>query len=267
VPGDIGPAVPQRPRSLDEVLVVAAGVTPASFGRMSRGAVEFHAHPVLLVQVVQVTDTAAMPAPGLPPRHGQPVGPFHAADVPVLERGVDAVGGVLERSGDPAAPPHPRAPGERLAEQSGRGQPAAHSGRDPAVSVVEAPRAGDQVQHGVLHRRPRQLPRHLPLRHQPPPPVDRHPPDRLPRWTTFSGHADVDLCGWFVHQPMKFGRRLMAEGCPRSGAQHAGPELRFPRQRSGERRVHPTVQALPLSRAKSSLDDVLPETGIQGLLS
>src|SRR6266576_2569743 len=43
MPGDIGPAVPQRPRSLDEIDVVPPGVTPAALGRVSRGPVEFHA--------------------------------------------------------------------------------------------------------------------------------------------------------------------------------------------------------------------------------
>ena len=240
--GDIGPAVPQRPGTLDDVDVIPPRVTPAALGRMSRGAVEFHAQPVLLVQVVQVAHAAAVPALSLPPGRRQPVSALHAMDVMPLERGVHAVGGVLQGRGDPAAPPHPRATGERLAEHLRRGQPAPHRRRDPAVRVVETPRGGDQVEHGVLHRRPRQLPRRHPLRHQPPPPVNHHPPDRadLAR-VSMCRDADMDFRNALIGELMDLSSSLMAENRVRSGPEHSRPQLRLPRRETGKGRIDPTL--------------------------
>ena len=213
---------------------------------MSSGAVKFHAQPVRLVQVVQVAHAAAVPALSLPPGRRQPVSALHAMDVMPLERGVHAVGGVLQGRGDPAAPPHPRASGEHLAEHLRRGQPAPHRRRDPAVRVVETPRGGDQVEHGVLHRRPRQLPRRHPLRHQPPPPVNHHPPDRadlarIPR----RGDAYVDLRDSLIGETVNLGGSLMAEGCARPGSQHCCPQPCLPGRCSAEGGIGPALEALP----------------------
>src|SRR5205823_12282549 len=96
--------------------------------------------------------------------------------------------------GDPAAPAHPRAGRERLAEQFGRCETAADRGRDPAVGIVEDPRRGDQIEHRVLDGGPRQVPRRLPLRHQPPRSVDNYAPDLLmSAWVLLLRHADVNL--------------------------------------------------------------------------
>jgi hypothetical protein len=266
--GDIRPAVPQRPGSLDEVDVIPPRVTPAALSRMSRSAVEFHAQPVLLVQVVQVAHSAAVPAPSLPPGRGQPVSALDALDVMPLERGVHAVGGVLQGRGDPAAPPRPRASGERLAEHLRRGQPAAHRRGNPAVRVVETPRGGDQVEHGVLHRRPRQLPRRHPLRRQPPPPVNDHPPDRLPPgWVLLRRNADVNARTRLVDELVNLGCRLVTKHgtwpCPQHGSPQSGLACRDP----GKSRVDPSVQLLPVSRVQTPFDRLLSEAGVHRLLS
>jgi hypothetical protein len=269
--GDIGPAVPQRPRALHEVGVVPSRVTPAALGRVSRGAVEFHAQPVLLVQVVQVAQVAqaaAVPAPCLPPGGGEPVRALHAEDVAALERGVHPVAGILERGGDPPAPPHPRPSRERLAEQLRRGQLAPHRRRDPAIRVIEGPRRRDQVEHRVLHRRPRQLPRRHPLRHQPPPPVNHHPPDRLPsRGMLVGWNADVNARTRLVDELVNLSSRLVTEHgtwpCPQHGSPQPGLTGRDP----GKGRVHPSVQLLPVSRVQAPIDRLLSEAGVHRLLS
>src|SRR5262249_22317417 len=74
VPGDVGPAVSQRSRALHEVDIVPAGIAPPALGWVGGAAVQLDAQPVLLVQVVQVAVTAAVPAPGLPPGRRQAVG-------------------------------------------------------------------------------------------------------------------------------------------------------------------------------------------------
>jgi hypothetical protein len=204
----------------------------------------------------------------LPPCRRQPVSALHAADVPVLERRVDAFAGVFQRRGDPAAPPHPRAPAQRLAEHLRRGQPPAHGGRDPAVGIVEAPRGADKVQHGVLHRVPRQLPRRLPLRHQPPPPVNDHAPDRLPPGgVLFGGNADVDARTRLVGELVNLSCRLVTEHGSRPHLQHCSPQSRLPRRDPGESRIDPATQPLPMSRVQPPFDRFVREAGVKRLLS
>ena len=178
-----------------------------------------------------------------------------------------AVGGVLQRGGNPATPAHPRPGGERLAEQFGRGQPAADGGRDPPVGVVEGPRGGDQVEHGVLHRGPRQMPRRLPFRNQPPRSVDNHAAHLLvlPR-TTPGRDAHVNPCTLLVNQAMDLGCGLVAEHSARPHVQYSRPQPPLPRGFSGERRIHPGVQALPRSSAEPPLDRLVGETRVERLL-
>jgi hypothetical protein len=84
---------------------------------MGRNPIELDADAVLLVQVVQVPVTAAEPALGLALRPRQAMSAFHAVDVVAFQRGMHAVGGVLQRGRDPDAPAHPRPGGERFAER------------------------------------------------------------------------------------------------------------------------------------------------------
>ena len=130
--------------------------------------------------------------------------PWAALDtvhVPPLKRRVDAVGGIAQGRGDPAAPAHPRAGCERLAEKFGCAEAAADSSRNPAVGIVEGPRAADQVEHSVLDGGPRQMPRRLPFRNQPPRSVDNHPPDpRVLPGTPLDRDAHVDPRTLLVRQ-------------------------------------------------------------------
>src|SRR5271154_3469625 len=92
------------------------------------GSVQFGAHAVFLVQVVQVPGGAAVPAPGLAPRCGQSVGAFDAVDVVAFQRGVHAVGGVVQGGGDPAAPADPWPGGQGAGEPGGGSEAAADGG-------------------------------------------------------------------------------------------------------------------------------------------
>jgi hypothetical protein len=80
-------AEPERHNALDRVRVVAALVAPLLVGWVRRGSVEFHAYPVLLVQVVEVPVAGALSDIRLPESGGQPVRAFHPADVAILEDG------------------------------------------------------------------------------------------------------------------------------------------------------------------------------------
>ena len=171
-----------------------------------------------------------MPALGLPPRRRQPVGALDTVHVLPLERRVDAVGRIAQGRGDPAAPAHPRAGREGLAEEFGCAEAAADSSRDPAVGVVEGPRRADQVEHGVLDGGPWQMPRRLPFRNQPPRSVDNHTPDLgvLPG-TPLDRDAHVDPCTLLVGQAVDLGSGLMAEYSARPHVQHGCPQPLLPR--------------------------------------
>ena len=98
-------AEPERDDALGRVGVVAALVAPLLVGGMRRGPVEFRAHPVLLVEVVEVPVTGALPDPA-------PVGERQAAHAGVPPG---------ERSGIPAADKAP-SPASPSASASSRRQ-------------------------------------------------------------------------------------------------------------------------------------------------
>ena len=212
--------------------------------------------------------TAAVPAPGLPPRRRQPVGALDTVHVPPLKRRVDAVGGIAQGRGDPAAPAHPRAGRERLAEKFGCAEAAADSSRDPAVGIVEGRRPADQVEHGVLDGGPRQMPRRLPFRNQPPRSVDNHPPDpRVSPWVLLLRHAYVNSLARLVGEVLNLGGGFIAEHCARPHPEHCGPQSRLPRQVSGEGRIDPAMQPLPRARVQPPLDGLLGQARVKRLLS
>jgi hypothetical protein len=267
VPGDVQPAVPERSGALGEVDVVAAGVAPAAFRWVGGGSIQFDAQPVVLVQVVQVAGAAAVPTPRLAFRDREAMGALDPVDVDAFQRGVDALGGVLQGAGDPVAPAHPRASGEGLAEQFGCGEAASDRGRDPSVGVVQGPRRGDQVQDRGRHRGPWQLPRRLPFRNQIPRSVDDHSPDGLvPTWALYHCNTYVDLPAGLVCQAVDLSRSLVAEHGTRPDAEHRGPQFRLPGQHSVEGRVDPVMQAPPRTRVKLPVDGLAGETRVVCLL-
>ena len=143
-------AEPERDDAPDRVGVVAALVTPLLVSRMRRGPVEFRAHPVFLVEVVEVLVPGTLPDPHLAASGGQPVRAFHPMHVAVFQHGQDAIPGITQRQDELTAPAHLLAGIHGLAYPVGRGAPAADGPADPRVRVVEGRRDLDQVEHRVL---------------------------------------------------------------------------------------------------------------------
>src|SRR5580693_3594856 len=79
-----------------EIGPVAAIIGPAPLGGMGERAVEFHAEPVGLVEIVQVPVAALVPDASLPTGRRQPVRAFHAADVPAFQPREYAFASIVE---------------------------------------------------------------------------------------------------------------------------------------------------------------------------
>jgi hypothetical protein len=107
---------------------------------MRRGPVEFRAHSVFRVEVVQVLVTGTLPDPHLTASGGQPVRAFHAMHVAILQHGQDAIPGVTQSQDELTAPAHLLAGIHGLAYPLGGGTPAADGPADPRVRVVEGRR-------------------------------------------------------------------------------------------------------------------------------
>ena len=134
----------------DRVGVVAALVAPLLVSGMRRGPVEFRAHPVLLVEVVEVLVAGTLPDPRLPTSGGQAragVPPGERSGIPAATRRHP------RRRRAPRklpAPAHLLAGVHGLAYPVGGGAPAADGPADPRIRVVEGRRDLDQVEHRVL---------------------------------------------------------------------------------------------------------------------
>ena len=79
-------AEPERDDAAEQVGVVAALITPLLVLGMGRGPVEFYADAVLLVEVVEIPVTCALPDPCLPGRRRKPVRAFHPAQASIAFR-------------------------------------------------------------------------------------------------------------------------------------------------------------------------------------
>ena len=131
-------AEPERDDAPDRVGVVAALVTPLLVSGMRRGPVEFRAHPVLLVEVVEVPVAGALPDPDLPSGGRQPVRAFHPMHVAVLQ----------QRTGRP--------PRRRRAPSGARGASASSCGRPwPGVSGRRSCAGGRRPGRSIRTRRRR----------------------------------------------------------------------------------------------------------------
>jgi hypothetical protein len=86
-------AEPEGDDAAEQVGVVAALITPLLVFGMRGGPVEFHAHAVLLVEVVQIPVAGALPDSRLPARHGEPVRALDPPDIAVLKHGQGAIPG------------------------------------------------------------------------------------------------------------------------------------------------------------------------------
>jgi hypothetical protein len=91
---EVSKAESERHDPAHQVGVIAALVTPLLVSGVGRGPVEFRAHPVLLVEVVEVFVPGALPDPHLTTSGGQPVRAFHPVNVAVLQHRQDATSGV-----------------------------------------------------------------------------------------------------------------------------------------------------------------------------
>ena len=184
---------------------------------------------------------------------------------------MDAIGRILQSSGDPGSPAYPRAARECLAQRRRRGQTAPHGAGNAAVGVVKGPRARDQVKDSVLDRGPRQLPGRLPgrlpLRRQAPGPVDDHA-RYVPALAgaALCRNADVDPATRLVGEPVYFGGGLVAEHGTGPGAQHSRPEPALPGSISGKCRVGTAMHASPRARAKPPVNGFRGEASVAGLL-
>jgi len=141
---------PERNEAADRVGVVAALVTPLFVSWMRRGPVKFHAHPVFLVEIIEINVSGALPYPGLATSDGQAVRALHAVDVAIFQHGQDAAFGVAQRERDLPAPAHLLARSHGNSDPISSSASTADGSADPCVCVVEGPRDLDEVKHRIF---------------------------------------------------------------------------------------------------------------------
>ena len=121
----------------EHVVVVAVGVPPLMFRRMTGLSVELDTQQVPVIEVVQIPDSRREVAPRLPARAGQAMSAFDIAYIAAFQREHDALGDVIERVGEPPAPAHSFAGGKGLPYHlRARELPPGGTGQ-PAVGIVE----------------------------------------------------------------------------------------------------------------------------------
>ena len=146
-----GETEPERDDAAEQVGVVAALVTPLLVLGMRGGPVEFHANPVILVEVVEVPVTDALPDSRLPTRYGKPMRTLDPADVAVSSTDKAPSSASPSAKSDLPAPAHLLARIHGLAYPVGGGAPAADGPADPRIGVIEGRCDLDEIEHRVLH--------------------------------------------------------------------------------------------------------------------
>src|SRR5579863_7633553 len=142
---------PKRDDAVDRVGVVTPLVAPLLVSGMSRSPVEFRAHPVLLVEVVEIPVARAVPDSGLAAGHGQAMWEFDPVHIPVFQYRQCAAFAIAERYLDLTAPAHLLA-GIHGQPDPGRGSaPAADGAANPRIRVVEGGCGRDEVKHRIFH--------------------------------------------------------------------------------------------------------------------
>jgi phosphoglycolate phosphatase len=163
-PGNRRPVIPQRLLAVRGGGVVPGLVLPPVLGRVRQPPVELHYYSVLLVHAVP---PAAPPVRcrerNLPARLGQSVRPLHVPVIAVLQHRMIARNGRLEDLVQVSAPAQPPVLGHGRLQPGLVGKVPRDRPRHPPAHIVKAPRRLRQVQHRLLHRRPR---RKVPVRHR-----------------------------------------------------------------------------------------------------
>jgi hypothetical protein len=152
---DIGPSIAKRDDPECGARVVAANVTPPSFGGVCGPAVEFDADPEVPVEIVKIAVPPASFAGCLADGTWQPVGPFHLPDVAGLQLRMKT-GGSLTKCRSQFRPPSQLWPGRHgSSQQLGRAESACAGPGDPRRRLIEAERSLSQIDGRFFDPRPR----------------------------------------------------------------------------------------------------------------
>jgi hypothetical protein len=242
---------PERHEAADRVGVVAPFITPLLVGRVRRGPVEFHAHSELLVEIVEVSITRALPDPRLPASCGQPVRALHPVDVAILQYRKRAAFGVAKCDRDLPAPAHLLASGHGNSNPISGGASAADGPADPRVRVIEVCRDLDEVENRVLDPGAWREHCRVPGPQDGIRPVDDDVRDLRPRWAPRRWDRDGDDRTWLIDQAVPLGCCLVAQYRIGSGPEQGGPEQSLPRWIPREGRVYASLKPLPAATAHS----------------
>ena len=236
---------PQRDDAADRIGVVAPLITPLLVGRVRSGPVEFRAHPVLGVKVVEIPVTCPLPDPGLPPSRGQPVRAFHPADVTVFQHRQGTAIGVTERDRHLPAPAHLLTFPHGETDPVRSGTPAPYGPADPHVGVIKCLCRLDKVEHRVLDPGARREHRGVPGPQDQIRTMDDDAWDlRLSR-VPGRRHRNADDRARLVDQAVPFGRCVVAQNSIRADPEQSGPQNRLPGGLPRKGCVHTSLKALP----------------------
>jgi hypothetical protein len=208
--GNRRPVISQRLLAVRGGGVVPGLVPPPVLDRVRQPPVELHYYSVLLVHAVPA---AAPPVRcrerNLPTRLRQSVRSLHVPVIAVLQHRMITRNGRLEDLVQVSAPAQPPALGHGRLQRSLVGKVPRDRPRHPPAHIVEAPRRLRQVQHRLLHRRPR---RKFPLLHRIQRPVGPVHADPLGRDDmTSMGNSHMNRVGQLVSKALELGGRLVAE--------------------------------------------------------
>ena len=179
-----------------------------------------------------------------------------AADVAVFKHRKHSGVRVAQRQFQLAAPAHLLPDRHGLPDAIRRGAATADRAADPVVGRGEVRRGLDEIQHRVFDPCAGRPHRRVPSAVDRAGAMDYDTGDLVLGWVTAGGHRDGDDRARTVEESMPLRGRVVAERRSRSRAQQRGPELGFSRWPAGERRVHPTLEALPPAAAEFAVHGV-----------
>jgi hypothetical protein len=146
-------------------------------------------------------------------------------------------------------------------DQWRRDKPATAPPAQPGEGVIEAPAELRQIEHRFLDPGPRRGSGWMPDGVDPVSAVDDNSRHELVPLAGANPNAavmtdsDVDDTARPVGQPVKLGRRVMAERRTRPTAQDAGPDLRFAPRLPRVRHIDSAIELSPAAASQPGVDD------------
>jgi hypothetical protein len=264
VPGDLQPSVPERLLPGHGGRVVAGLVAPLGLDRVRQPPVQLDRDAVVAVEAIAASAPTVRALEGrLPNRLGKAVRALHVPAVAVLKHRMVAAGRRRDELVQCSTPAQPGALAHRRAKPRRVGQVSREGASHPSAHLIERRGGLGQVEHGLLHPRPRRVA------------VSQHdlagaraamqadPVDHLD--PALPGNRHVNRFGRLVGEPLELGRGLVAQDRARPGPEERRPQLCTVARRSGEGQVDAAMNRSPPAAPQPELDHVRRQPGLEGL--